>query len=533
MTADSDKGSVVLRSREARVVFFLVVLTFISRALFIYKNGMGDADSVAIAAAMARLYSGDADILKDAVLYGRQLNPGVYLLLNPFYRTIFNSPSSMIPFLNWLSVLTASLSVIPLYVLFRKVLDNVTSSLCILLVVFSPLVWEAGTYFHPIAPASFFLFLSIVTAAKISTSFKGILYYLATVIFATLSIITRVEVLIAVPAVLLYILLSRRRKSGLTIFMSVFLPACIIYIFAVSSIKGSQGLQRAGFIGYINFFTKSFVSTFSTKGLIRSVPWAVMGVGTGTILVCCISLLYLLQGRLLPRFDEYRVKAFIAAAVVWAIPFLTLWIWQPVPILRHYFLAVPALVLIAGFYLQQVSRRRLVLLVTFVFILNLALPEFMYRGYNSAHPGKEKEPHGAFFYYHERNCRRIARYLVLQKEVIQSAESSRKTGSTDTLLVPANWEMFAYLLYGMAQTGELERLPDGVSARGFKVRNYRLHNLAIRIERVPVFSFRVIPEVIGDILSEAAMEGYRVVVPVEVLEEADLHLKPLLKCETY
>ena len=325
--------------------------------------------------------------------------------------------------------------------------------------------------------------------------------------------------------------MSDRKRQKLAVFLSILLLTFVILIFGINNVKGSEGHQQLGFIGYIRFFMSAFISTFSLRGLMKSVPWAVMGIGIGTSMIGFVSILRFMNNRRSSVQYEHISKKLIISSIVWALPFLMLWIWQPVPILRHYFLAVPPIAFIAGAYFQKLPGKRLTLFIVVTILLNLALPELLYRTYNSRRHQALKEPHGAFFYYHARTCDRISRYLSLQKEVVHLAEDDRGIG--DTIFVPASWEMFAYLLYGMAQTSCVRRLPDSESSRGYKVRNYILNGHLIIIEDVPSFSFKVIPSVIKNILEEASTKNYIIVIPREVMSAIKPMSKTSLQYLTY
>ncbi|MFO7916149.1 MAG: hypothetical protein R6U43_10750 [Candidatus Krumholzibacteriales bacterium] len=154
------------------------------------------------------------------------------------------------------------------------------------------------------------------------------------------------------------------------------------------------------------------------------------------------------------------------------------------------------------------------MIVALIIILNLAIPEILYRGYNSLSAGPGKEPHGAFFYYHSRVNARISRYHVMQKEIENIA--SRGPGYSSGLFIPVNWESYGYALYGMAETGELVYERSREISPGTFIHEYSLFGTDAALAFSNDFSRKSIPGEIRRKLTEAVAIGNTAVLPAEL-----------------
>ncbi|MEJ2720151.1 MAG: glycosyltransferase family 39 protein, partial [bacterium] len=150
---------------------------------------MSDPDSVAIAAGMARYFSHDTSF-KDIILYGRQMNPGIYLFFRLLYPALFDSPSMVMPFLNFIGVASAVILPVPLFYVFRRKLGDAVAAAAVLLFIFTPLVWETSLSFHPVLPAALLLSLACLTWRRIDGRPTGRAWFAVTCLLAMAALVT-------------------------------------------------------------------------------------------------------------------------------------------------------------------------------------------------------------------------------------------------------------------------------------------------------------------------------------------------------
>ncbi len=213
----------------------------------------------------------------------------------------------------------------PLYILLRRRFDRRVTTGCILLIIFSPLVWELGTYFHPIIPATLLLLLSLLTWEKIAWSPSGCFFCLLTYILASASVVMRAEVLLVTPALCAGVLLSRTRRRNFVRFCSVLPAVLITYLVIVQSISKPTDIPSHGLLQFVQTFGEGFRHSFSFAATRRSIIWACLGIGTGLVFVSAFGLIarprnYLLKIGAEPDRD---IKDSIVA-IIWIAPILIL-----------------------------------------------------------------------------------------------------------------------------------------------------------------------------------------------------------------
>jgi hypothetical protein len=311
-----------------------------------YRGGMSEPDSVVMAAGMARMLSPDTSFA-ESMLYGKQLNPGIYFIFRSVYPILFDSPAHVMEFLNWFGVVSAAFITWPLYLIFRKMYSKVISAGAILIFIFAPITWELGTYFHPIMPSMTLALISLLAFSRVSSSSKGVLYFVATCLLASVAVIMRTEVLFLILPAAAYILVSENRRKNIVLILAITAISVISYFYLIriiSSPGSSGGQDLKNFSGR---FLSMYLRSVSILSVFKTAVWTVLGVGAAT----AISIAFCFLSDLLNKFrgesiSDRQRKSVLVASFFWILPSLMIWLLYPIPITRHYFIIIPALVLL-------------------------------------------------------------------------------------------------------------------------------------------------------------------------------------------
>ena len=492
---------------------------------------MSDPDSVAIAAGMARYFSPDTSF-GDIILYGRQMNPGIFLVFKYVYTALFDSPESVIPFLNAIGVASAVLLPVTLYFIMRLRLGASAAFGAVLIFMFTPLVWESSLSFHPIFPASLLLSIGWLSWRRIDLSTPpGAGWLLLTCLLAASALAIRLELALLAPAFFLAGMLSARRGRILPLLALVASASLFAYWLVVRSLPGSHAEAGKSISDFTRHFLGLWLSNLNPVAMIKTLVWFVFGIGIATILAVAAGLMGRPAGAVRRDKLDSRSLADLAVAALIIVPILALWLPQPILAkLRHYFLLVPALAwLIGDLVLRRLGPRRSMIFASTVVLINLIVPEALYRGWNALNPGNAKTPHGTVFYYRDVISSHIDRYHRMQEGI--RAEAMKDAGAQDTdsmrvgpppaVFVPVNWETYAYTLYGMAQDSSLVKLEEISFPDGIYLHRYDLAGSEVRMVFSTRFTWDVLPEQFVPFLMEAAEEGFAIVIPAELERTVD------------
>ncbi len=492
----------------------LMLLVLATRVVFMYRGGMPEPDSVVMAAGMAKALAPGIGV-GDATLYGRQLSPAMYAFTDIVYPLLFKSPAHMIAFLNWLGVLATSVLVWPLFVLLRTHMPRHAAVGTVLMVAFSPVVWEWGTYFHPLGPACLLLFLAMRCAMGVGRSPRGLGWCAGMLIASAAALAIRVDVLSVAPAILIWAVLSptgRRRNVLLVLTSLVFSIGC--YLLVLGAMPDSSDANAHGLGSYTTMLRNMYVHSFSLSGLTRSVTWAVLAMGAGAIIAALVGLVrYLtsLRARASRRWSSRHAR--VVAGLVWVLPALLFWLPQPTPIMRHYVLPSIGIAWLVGYLvLRHMSPRRSFAVAMTIIAVGLLVPEAAYRSYNAAHPDDVKWPHGSFFYQQQFQRERITRHASMATDVLTAATSD---GNGAAVLV--DWTGYAYVLYEMyTGPGDVEKVSQTRDNPNVSEERFSLERGTLRV----VHGIRLTPESSPALaarrhLVDAQRDGLRVFVPGE------------------
>jgi hypothetical protein len=381
--------------------------------------------------------------------------------------------------------------------------------------------------------------LSVLTWQRIEYSPKGFFFAILAYLTAAAAFLIRVEILIVLPAFFVWSLCSRRKIRNTLMLAGFVVLVAVTYLLMLRLIYRATTVEHHGLWQYFSGLYRMYVNNFSLPGLTRSTVWMTLSVGIGTVALALYGLLSRVPAtrtRETPGRDGDRSAKLVA--LVWILPSLIFWLPQPVPVMRHYFLATMGFSWLAGStVLARHSVRSVCVVVLAAAVCTILVPEIAYRSYNAARPAAAKEPHGAFFYYHQRMTERINRYRRLQSEVLQPAEQSAADevhGLRPRALVHVDWEGYAYLLYGLVTSPyDSKKLSVTTEYAQMYMHRYDCGGSEIRI----VHSFRIGNEAagkkLGQIIAQAAAEGFRVYVAAENLQSVLTYTDPAVEIVPY
>jgi len=510
-----------------RLPLALLAVSLVTRVLFAYRGGMSDPDSVAIAAGMARYFSRDTSF-GDIILYGRQMNPGVYLAFRSVYVQLFDSPSRVILFLNFTGIASATILPLPVYLIMRRSLGDIAAASSVFIIIFTPLVWESSLSFHPVLPATLLLSLAWLTWRRIDVSARGLAWTVVTCILATAAVVTRFELMMLAPAFLIAAALSGRRRLELPLIILLVAIALGVHWLILRWLPGTHTTAGRGVSDYASYISESWLSSLRPAGMVKTGIWFFFGAGAATLILA-------IRGLLLFRRRSFRVRKHVVAAAM-ILPVLIFWLPQPgAAILRHYFLVVPAIVWIVGdLVFRGMDSRRLGMVSALAIAINLTLPEATYFTWNWLHPEDRKTPHGTVFLYRAMIAGNIDRYTAMQSMILEeareAAEGELRSGTDRGSLpsgpfIPVNWESYAYALYGMAQDRSLTKLEAESRSGGVYFHRFELSGAEVRMVFSNYFTWDILPDTAIPFVRRASKDGFVLVIPSE-LDEAIRKIVP-------
>lgn len=488
------------RRHERYELWLLVVIALLMRATFMYRAGAPEPDTMAMVAGMAMGMSGNMSP-GDALLYGRNVNPGMHMLAVRIFPLLF-SPQHLLAVLNWLTVACASLTLVPFYALIRPYLTHRVALSCLLIWIFAPIVWESGTYYHPLIPAMFLLLLALVVARHIGTTMRGILAFILTTLLTSLALLVRVEVVFIWPGLLAWTAGSRRRWRDMSIFLAVSVISASAFLLASRVVTSSAAGPSAA--NFVKTTSGLYTSTFNLQGLPRSTTWMVLGMGISTLAACAWGLMRRPLGN----------ARLLVAAMAWSLPSMIFWLPQPTPINRHYLLATAGMVVVLGVLaLSRPGARRVMAIAFAVAAINLLVPDIAYRVYNSRNPQTPKTAHGSFFYYHTIASREIARDAQVARRIATCTTSGALDESPRSCAL-VRWEVFAHVAYALSASGR-RVVPEPVASvfPGVRDVRFQVDHGEVRLIIYSYFEDPVLRHRVSGILNESQRDGYCLFAP--------------------
>jgi len=481
------------RKREQRELWLLVLVALVTRALFIYRSGSPEPDAMAMVAGMALGMSGHVSP-GDALLYGRAVNPGMHLLAVRIFP-LFLGPQHLMPFLNWLTVSCAALSVIPFYALIRPYFSHAAAMSCLVVWIFTPIVWEAGTYYHPLFPAMLLLLFALVLSRRIAGTVHGALAFVVVTLLVSLAFTIRVEVLFVWPGLLAWTLMSRQRGRDTTVLLVVCATASLVYLLGSRAVMSSSGSPSPA--GFVKTTSELYTNTFNLHGLPRSATWMALGMGIATLAACVWGSWRRLVGH----------SRLLVAALAWSLPSVIFWLPQPTPINRHYLLATMGIVVVLCIALfSRLNGRRLMGVTIAITALNVVVPDAAYRAYNAL--GEiPKTAHGSFFYYHHGAARQIEKDRR-DAEWIATCNATGKVGVAPRSCALVRWEEFASIAYVLS-TSERRVVPQPVTMifPGVREVRFKVDDGEVRLIIYTYFEDQALRDRVSTLLRESQRDG--------------------------
>jgi hypothetical protein len=504
---------------ESGLVLDLVLFALATRLAFLYRGGTGDADAMVMAAGMARGLAPGIPFT-ETLTYGRQTGPLIYVLFRCVSPLLAGDAARVLPLLNLLGALAASLLAWPLYAVFRGSLSRPVSAAAAALVLMTPLVWEVGTYFHPITLAALFLGLAMLTWKRIGSTWHGRAYGAFTALLGAAALLTWAEIALVMPAILVSAALADHRRRDLVRLAALMASAAALFLTVVLLIEGRTEGTPTDLATYVRRFADAY---FRLDAVPRSLVWSVLAMGAGTVALAAVS-----GGRALAsirRTGSRRPadRRRLLTALIWiAVPYL-FWLSNPVPLMRHFFLVVPGMVwLLAQALPVRLPTGRLAAGLLILVAFNLVLPEALYRTYNRTHPADLKSPHGTFFGHHAATEERIGRYRELMDAI-------RRTSTTadGELLVQVDWEGFGYVTYGLAVMPGLDPgfLVEPI-APGLTARRYSLGLGDLRLVMTAAPPVAAERHALGECFRQALATGGTVMVSREAARTLEIKRSP-------
>ncbi|HEX5133384.1 MAG TPA: glycosyltransferase family 39 protein [Candidatus Krumholzibacteria bacterium] len=492
---------------DLAVVLALAVVVIAARMLLLYRQGSPEPDSLAMVSGMTMALRG-AIPFRDAFLYGREGSPGMYLVGLFVYPLFSRDAAQLLPFLNGLVVLASVSMVWPAYRIARRILSPVLAALVVLIAMLAPAVWELSTYFHPEVPAVALLVWAVWLATPGRDGRVGTLRSALAIVAGVCALLCRFHVVFALPGLVLAALLSPARRRHVTMLAITTLAGGLIYAAIQSAASVSESGASGGFLGYVGMIVDMYRHGFSVAGLSRSAVWAAFGLGVATVLALPIA-------AFCNRGKTGGSTRHIWIGVVWALPSLLFWLPQPTPILRHYVL--PALGLtyaLAALLSASTHARRTVIVAAAILVANVALPEAAYRAYNATHAQTPKTPHGAPFYFHAAESRRIQRYADAARQVMFTQARDSAAGA----LIFGRWEGFAPILFDIVrESPDLRPMSKTTFFPSVQERRYATAAREYDFITYVYFEDPVLQAQARDLIRERVAAGYSVFVPRELV----------------
>ena len=400
---------------DGAAIVTLIVVAFAVLLGFRHRGGMADPDAINMAAAMAHGLGPGVPFL-DSMQYGRLISPGVYYAFHWLSPLIGRDPSRTVGFLNALALAAGVLLPWPLFALYRRRFTTALAFACSLIVLLTPLVWEVGCSFHPAGPAALLLLLAILAHGRSGRSPAGILCFVAGAALGFAALCTRAEVALVAPALLLAASFARDRARALAAAVASIALAVTGFLLVAHGVSVATGGGSGGLATYGG----GYIATYWRAAVLPStVVWTTFTMGVATVALTVIGLVATWAGRDNRVAADPIARRGLLVALVWALPTILFWLPNQAFMVRHFLLAVPALVwIVAETLLTRVTRRALVALTATIVIANLLIPEALYAGWNRTHPAHAKAPNGTFFSWHRREAALIERYRRISDVVL-------------------------------------------------------------------------------------------------------------------
>jgi hypothetical protein len=458
---------------DAAAIVALVAVALAALLRFRHRDGIADPDAINMAAAMAHGLQPGVPF-RETLQYGRLVSPGVYYAFHALSPLIGRDPARTVGALNTVALAAAALLPWPLFALFRRRFTTAVALAATLVVVLTPLVWEVGCSFHPAGPAALLLALAILAHTRGGRPVPGVAGFVTGAALGFAALCTRAEVALVAPALLLAAWSGRDRKRALAAAVASIGLAVLGFL----GVAHGVSLATGGGAGGLATYGSGYIATYwRAAALPSAVVWTGFTMGVATLAVAAAGLLLRRGGGRAPVAADPDARRGIRVALLWALPTVLFWLPNQAFMMRHFLLAVPALVWIAAETLgRRATRRALAAFAGAIVIANLLVPEAIYAAWNGTHPRDLKAPNGSFFSWHRREAALIERDRRFADLALGGP--GRGAGA----FCEVDWGSNGYLLLGMAErTPAYVPLSTAVAFPGATLYRYRLGAAEFRL----------------------------------------------------
>ena len=312
-------------------LWLLVLLQAAVILPFHYTTEFGERDSY-------RMFLGAFDSIRSgawfdsSLLYNREASFGYYGFLYLLAPLFGRTPTALIELMNWLSVVSVVLFMIPFYLVIERLTDTTAAIASGLVLIATPVWWHCGVYGHPVTMALLFFFcgLALVGACDVAPSI--IVQFSAVMLFSA-------ALTFRFDATLLYLALAgvlwQARKTHPIRWMRegaiyVLIPLLLFEVLKHLLPAVTHGAAPPSVTGLLTRFER----TTNLHNSLRNFTIGITEGFTPILLLCCPIAIWLLLKR-----KQIPLLLFVFAEVAANLVFFLL---DPLPP-RHFILMVPAM----------------------------------------------------------------------------------------------------------------------------------------------------------------------------------------------
>ncbi len=218
------------------ILFLLAILAY---QPFMYQDTLGEKDSFRMINGIIDSIT-NRDPFRSPLLYNCTISYGYYALLYLFAPIFKTNLALVIPFMNYINVISATLIIIPLFFLVRRYWGTTAAILSNILLIFVPSWWNVSLYGHPMTQAILFMFvgLALIGSRSQLTSLKASRWKLIgldilIIVAFSLCLMFRFDAILMFPLITACLLLERY-SFKMVVFRSIlfgFLPFAIFIVF--------------------------------------------------------------------------------------------------------------------------------------------------------------------------------------------------------------------------------------------------------------------------------------------------------------
>jgi hypothetical protein len=407
--------------KEFTVLLSCVIVSVVVHGVFVV-DGFGESDSARLGVyAIEWYHAGTFSTYSYAVRTSPLYIHGIKALLD-----LGVSPLSVPPMINWFSVILASLTLVPLYYLWRNLLGRRAAVVACVLFFFTPVYWLASVYSMAHLPAFslFILSLLLFQLAAANPNGRQILLFTGSAVAAIATVTTKSDLILCFGAYLgiaYYERFLSRRTVVVALLMPVFsMIAVTAYTQLITADLPPLGASAADWTRRFPFTLESVLDRDNRLVPLNTVGWFFYAAVVASVGVCII------------RRSYWRLLAF---AALWALPALLFWGLKMGNSARHMMTPFCALLAVTAAVAVTVIRdkRWLTVAVGVLIIANYFIGE---RDGGTSSPTSQLHKISRAVGIYSRHRHKVARAFVTFR-----ADQKVYSGSTTTPYVA--WEAMA------------------------------------------------------------------------------------------